>query len=304
MRFISGHNGRGRLRGRLRKGRRFGRLVVVADRGKEAVELLCDCGSVTTVSRNDLRKGHSKSCGCLRREMGRALGLTGAGAQEAGRLQHLGARLHAGRRFGRLVVLDDRGAGAVEVRCDCGNHATIWRGSLRYGLTKSCGCLFLEVVTRLRNRVRAGQRFGRLKVLEDRGANEVEVKCNCGSRLTVARAQLRDGKTQSCGCRQRELTSQRLKATPREIYREWYSRRGSMNTCKGCGHRWIEGLEHCGKCHRTYEPAFKTRTVVFAGRRLFAGHLEDGGVLYRDVPAETVTIADGPEIPHRCETRD
>jgi hypothetical protein len=52
-------------------GQRFGRLVVKARAGstkqRQALWVCyCDCDAITTVSGNDLRRGHTTSCGCLR----------------------------------------------------------------------------------------------------------------------------------------------------------------------------------------------------------------------------------------------
>lgn len=53
-----------------------------------------------------------------------------------------------------------------------------------------------------------GKRFGRLTVIK-RGENVVNrpgwiCKCDCGKTILVAGGHLRDGHTQSCGCRQRD----------------------------------------------------------------------------------------------------
>lgn len=53
----------------------------------------------------------------------------------------------AGQRFGRLVVISRAGAGSPvrwRCHCDCGQEKTIASSSLRYGLTRSCGCLWKE----------------------------------------------------------------------------------------------------------------------------------------------------------------
>ena len=57
-------------------GRRFGRLLVVGDKdaggaligspGYRLVSVVCDCGTAKIVAGRSLRKGHCKSCGCLR----------------------------------------------------------------------------------------------------------------------------------------------------------------------------------------------------------------------------------------------
>jgi hypothetical protein len=55
-------------------GKRFARLLVVSrapgltKSGKPHWKCRCDCGSVHFVDGRDLRRGHSRSCGCLRAE--------------------------------------------------------------------------------------------------------------------------------------------------------------------------------------------------------------------------------------------
>jgi hypothetical protein len=54
----------------------------------------------------------------------------------------------AGRRYGRLIVLRlrDRDRGAYWLcRCDCGRKLAVYGGSLRQGITRSCGCLRAEI---------------------------------------------------------------------------------------------------------------------------------------------------------------
>jgi hypothetical protein len=58
-----------------------------------------------------------------------------------------------------------------------------------------------------------GQRFGRLIVLEDVGRTKSKkviwrCQCECGNTVDVISGQLRSGKTQSCGCLQKERTSE------------------------------------------------------------------------------------------------
>jgi hypothetical protein len=58
-----------------------------------------------------------------------------------------------------------------------------------------------------------GQRFGRLVVIEEaerRGyTRRWNCKCDCGNSAVVDMGQLRSGKTKSCGCLNRERTSQK-----------------------------------------------------------------------------------------------
>jgi hypothetical protein len=75
-------------------GQRFGRWVVIGihsiSRHRTATWLCrCDCGSEKAVSSQTLRRGESKSCGCLcleiRRELGRRVGLDASSRIEHGR---------------------------------------------------------------------------------------------------------------------------------------------------------------------------------------------------------------------------
>ncbi len=57
-----------------------------------------------------------------------------------------------GRTFGRLAVIKEDGRDKESkalwlCRCSCGNEITVHSGSLRRGLTQSCGCLCREVST-------------------------------------------------------------------------------------------------------------------------------------------------------------
>lgn len=54
-------------------GVRFGKLVAIEPCGRSADgnviwKCKCDCGNTTTVSSNNLRTGHTRSCGCLAKE--------------------------------------------------------------------------------------------------------------------------------------------------------------------------------------------------------------------------------------------
>ena len=55
-------------------GKRFGRLIVLADVGKDKCanrvwRCKCDCGNLVNVPGNKLRTGRTKSCGCYREDV-------------------------------------------------------------------------------------------------------------------------------------------------------------------------------------------------------------------------------------------
>lgn len=56
-------------------GKTFGRLYVVREECKESgditIECKCQCGNIVNVSKNNLIRGNTKSCGCLQKEVAR-----------------------------------------------------------------------------------------------------------------------------------------------------------------------------------------------------------------------------------------
>lgn len=112
-------------------GQRFGRLLVVGVsprpyRQHVVMSCVCDCGRPHRVRLDVLRRGASRSCGCL------------SGPIDL-----------AGQRFGRLVAIEVAGrdkAGRVTwlCACDCGKRAVVESRNLRRGTSRSCGCLRRE----------------------------------------------------------------------------------------------------------------------------------------------------------------
>ena len=54
-------------------GQKFNRLLVIRDTGKRkngniVLECKCDCGDYKNVDSSSLKRGNTKSCGCLHRE--------------------------------------------------------------------------------------------------------------------------------------------------------------------------------------------------------------------------------------------
>lgn len=114
-----------------------------------------------------------------------------------------------GQRFGRLIVLEDVGRKHGHVlwrcRCACGNMVDVMGNHLQSGATQACGCLYKKAL--------GGQKFGRLTVLGDVGRNKRgnvlwRCLCDCGNTVDVITATLQKGSTQSCGCLQKERTSE------------------------------------------------------------------------------------------------
>ena len=120
-------------------GQSFGRLVVLRACGRRKDGrmrwvCICDCGRELEVGGDCLRRGHTKSCGCLR------------------------FADIAGQRFGRLTAVKRVGksrlGGMWRCQCDCGGESVVACSTLRSGITKSCGCLR---TSRAKNRSAPGQ---------------------------------------------------------------------------------------------------------------------------------------------------
>jgi hypothetical protein len=115
----------------------FGRWAVLGPReirrGIPIWRCRCSCGLEKWVVSQTLRNGSSRSCGCLLRE-------------EAAKrfLKNL-----AGRKFGRLTVLDkrksERRINSWLCRCDCGKTLWVRAVGLQQGSSRSCGCLSREL---------------------------------------------------------------------------------------------------------------------------------------------------------------
>ena len=119
-------------------GQHFGRLTVIGDggknkKGRQYWRCRCTCGNETLVEESHLKAGHTKSCGCYRRERPRerSVDLTG-------------------QQFGRLTVIEPikNANGSIKkwkCQCECGKITVCCRENLQSGTTRSCGCLREEI---------------------------------------------------------------------------------------------------------------------------------------------------------------
>jgi hypothetical protein len=125
----------------VKAGQRFGRLVVIErnfTNPRNGAHWLCqcDCGKRVVTRGSRLRVGATRSCGCLKKEMG---------------VIQSGPNL-SGCRFGRLLVLGKsakraKGMSLWECLCDCGEHRSVGSVGLKKGYIRSCGCLRRELAS-------------------------------------------------------------------------------------------------------------------------------------------------------------
>jgi len=184
-----------------------------------------------------------------------------------------------GQRIGNLTVesrYDISGGNARWLcRCDCGGTSIVQGGHLRNRRTQSCGCRKGRRPNAVRKTERAargprghfaeditGHRFGRYVVLskaETRARKAYwSCRCDCGIEKEVCGSHLRRGRVLSCGCLNRELTTDTLVAhnyRGDEItYRSAHSRTQAA--------RGVARLHHCIDCGGRAEDWSLRRTAA------------------------------------------
>lgn len=115
-------------------GQRFGKLIAIkptelrATNGSIRWECKCDCGNIIYPTMNNLKRGHTKSCGCMIDEYIDSLKID-----------------IIGKVFGHLTVIEEvkipnQKRRMVKCLCDCGNMHICAVTDLTSFHTASCGC--------------------------------------------------------------------------------------------------------------------------------------------------------------------
>lgn len=116
-------------------GQKFGRLTAIeptdirASNGGVRWKCLCDCGNYIYPTMNNLKRGHTTSCGCAKIDY-----------IESCKIDIVG------KKYGKLTVLEDITSKTDKRRmirclCDCGNEHICAITDITTGHTMSCGCL-------------------------------------------------------------------------------------------------------------------------------------------------------------------
>lgn len=113
-----------------------------------------------------------------------------------------------GRKFGRWTVLErdlERKGNDIFYlcRCDCGTIRTVSFRNLWSGRSQSCGCykkIHAEEERKRREQNLLEKRFGMLTVVERTPDGEFRCLCDCGNKITVSAASLKNKSRKSCGC--------------------------------------------------------------------------------------------------------
>jgi hypothetical protein len=110
-------------------GMKFGQWKVIGVGTNRRYLCECSCGNIKSVFIENLKRGLSKSCGCM------------SHANPAHNYVDL-----IGKKFGKLTTLErvsPIGVKQTKFRClcECGNETLVFAAHLKNGHTKSCGCL-------------------------------------------------------------------------------------------------------------------------------------------------------------------
>lgn len=164
---------------------------------------VCDCGEYVTATTSNLNSGHTKQCkkcGHLETGLKRRNDLTG-------------------EKFGKLTVTkmlyNYKGTKRTKClcNCDCGKTDIIRDPyALKKSIDSSCGCGRKEYIQKCCGKDINGEKFGRLTVLETLWSEvppKVKCKCECGKIIILTKKDVQSNHTQSCGCLQKDMTSER-----------------------------------------------------------------------------------------------
>ncbi len=163
-------------------------------RGQPIYVCWCECGNVTRVAADCLRKKRpTRSCGCSKVQ------------------ENL-----VGRKFNYLEVLEKvrhprRKGWLWRCQCECGNETLVEGYRLKNGQAFSCGC-YAQKILQARNSSRLidlmGRQFGKLTVIKrdgtfGQGTNSKPTwlcQCECGNQLSVTGNRLTMKRKTHCGC--------------------------------------------------------------------------------------------------------
>lgn len=180
-------------------GKRFGKLTVLSKDEERSTpgyiywKCQCDCGGATSVYGGNLRKGHTQSCGCLRK----------IAAKQMSANNDIDI---SGKKYNFLTAIKrSEIPGKWIFKCDCGNIVTKTKTDVVRGTTKSCGCKTIQLNREAQIISMVGKVFGKLTVIKECGADKdgslnYLCKCACGNYKIVNGCSLRNRSTSSCGC--------------------------------------------------------------------------------------------------------
>ena len=168
-------------------------------------------------------------------------------------------RMKAGDRVGKLKLVEFVGVvrrhSSYRCLCACGGTIIAREEALFRRVVRSCGCLHRLTIT-------PGRRFGRLSFIKRLGySNNNQVwllKCDCGTKVKALHGNVMSGRTQACGCLQRERIVKHGRHGSTE-YKSWHM---MIQRCTNSnGPEWHNyggrGITVCARWRRSFPNFFK-----------------------------------------------
>ena len=152
----------------------------------------CQCGTIRKVRGSSLKKGISKSCGCIKK------------------ISNSNNKL-LNQTFDKLTVIkktDKRSSGEIVwlCKCECGNLCERSTSVLKRSGSHACDDCNAKRIGKVNKRDLVGQKFGLLTVIKETKERKYngnivwECKCDCGNITKIDTNSLTTGNTKSCGC--------------------------------------------------------------------------------------------------------
>lgn len=184
-------------------GQKFGMLTILEELGSNKIRCRCDCGNEKIITKSTVINGGAKSCGCLRASSMRKISIS-----------HKQEKIvsYVGKKFNHLTIIDELGKGKVIAKCDCGNIIEAKKYNIIDGQKKRCNdknCPYKSKRTHKKVNINIiGEKFNALTVLEElsiinskgRSVKKLRCQCDCGNVVEVAKSNVTNGHTKSCGC--------------------------------------------------------------------------------------------------------
>lgn len=161
-------------------------------------------------------------------------------------------------------------------QCECGEITECELYNITTGAVKSCGCLAKEIQEQKMLNEMIGKKFGRLTVLSKieshvsdsgRVCSVWHCKCDCGNECNIRGTQLRSGKTQSCGCLQKERT---IEASSKDLTGQRFGRLLAVERISNTGTELMTEYKCLCDCGNT---------IIVRSGNLVSGHTTSCGCI-------------------------
>lgn len=183
-----------------------------------------------------------------------------------------GDKIHYWTVIGESDIRNKQNKRQVIAKCVCGTEKTLDARSL-YGsgrrISQSCGCKKGElIIAKNQDDIQIGEKINRLTILEEiesvkapncnKTYRRIRCKCDCGDIRDYYYHAVKSGKTSSCGCYQREATSERSKThgmKGTKTYATWMcmrSRCGNEND-QDFYNYGARGIKVCERWQKSFE---------------------------------------------------